>query len=289
MGPTRPDWLPKVISEKPERGALLRAEQCSALRKFLLALTPIVLWICWEAGHALALAQAPAIPDASSAPRNSALPPAVPLVPESPIRYFRQLLALSPAALEDTLAGKPEAQRNALKAKLQEYALLPEDERENRLRVTELRWYLRPMMELAPTNRVPWLAAVPRDLRVLVTERLAQWDGLTTETRKEVLENDWIARYFYRYDSSTAAQREALLKQSSPERRARVEKEMARWQTLSSAQRQQMCSRFQQILRVAPGREGANAPQFFGSRSAPDGDNAADVRTTPARPAPSVR
>ncbi len=212
----------------------------------------IAVWVCWQAGHAITLAQAPGNSPVSTAPRSAAPPPAVPPLPESPIRYFRRLLALSPEDLDNTLAGKPEAQRNVLKAKLREYTALPEDEREGRLRATELRWYLRPMMELAPANRAHWRAAVPEDLSALIRNRLAQWDGLTPEMRKVVLENDWIAQYFLRYESSTVTQREALLNQTSPALRARVEKEMARWQTLSPQQRQQMCSRFQQFFELPP-------------------------------------
>lgn len=214
----------------------------------------IIVWLCWETTRTTVLAQTPAVPLTPSTAVRVEPSAAVPPLPESPIRYFRQLLALSPDALEKTLAGRTEAQRTVLKVKLREYAEMSDEDRETRLRATELRWYLRPMMELPPPSRVQWQAAVPPDLAGLVSERLSQWDALTPEMRKDVLENDWIAQYFLRYESSTASQREALLQQSPPERRARVEKEMARWQSLSAEERQRMCSRFQQFFEL-PVRE----------------------------------
>ena len=127
----------------------------------------IVWLICWNVGSAAAFAQTAAAP----APETvSALP--TPPVPKPPIVYFRELLALRPEELEQSLAGKSEAQRNFLKAKLQEYTSLNPEEREARLRATELRWYLRPLMEMHPTNRVSSLAAIPGDYRTLVEKRL---------------------------------------------------------------------------------------------------------------------
>ena len=54
----------------------------------------------------------------------------------------------------------PEGQKLIL-AKVREYESLPPDERELRLRVTELRWYLLPLMTAPATNRPAQLAMIP--------------------------------------------------------------------------------------------------------------------------------
>jgi len=212
----------------------------------------IVVMLSWEAGTLSAqVPNAPPVPGSTA----RAVPAApTPPLPESPIRYFRQLLELSPEGLEKILADKSEKQKSALLAKLQEYSRLSAGDREDRLRATELRWYLRAMMELPPASREPWQAAVPPELAALVSERLRQWDALTPEMRKDVLENDWIAQYFLRQESMSASQRAALLRQSSPELRARVETETSRWQALSAEERRRMCSRFQEFFEL-PARE----------------------------------
>src|ERR1019366_7847670 len=76
------------------------------------------------------------------------LPPA-----QSPISFFRDLLAMNGAERKQALTNRsPEGQKLILD-KVREYESLPPDERELRLRVTELRWYLVPLMTAPATNR----------------------------------------------------------------------------------------------------------------------------------------
>src|SRR4051794_15374769 len=84
-----------------------------------------------------------------------AVAPPLPSVPtlKSPVDRFRELLALSPMERRRSLTNRPiDLQRRTL-AKLREYDALSPNERQLRLQATELRWYLRPLMELSPTNR----------------------------------------------------------------------------------------------------------------------------------------
>ena len=59
---------------------------------------------------------------------------------ESPVYFFRQLLAMTPQEREDYLTNRPPEIHERILAKVHEYLALEPDERELRLRATELRW-----------------------------------------------------------------------------------------------------------------------------------------------------
>jgi len=103
----------------------------------------------------------PSASPAADSPSARSLPP-VPVASaivsaKARIDFFRRLLALSPAAREQALAGKSEKQRAEIKSKLQEYESLSADERETRLRFTQLHSYLEPLIRVALTNRLDQL------------------------------------------------------------------------------------------------------------------------------------
>ena len=97
---------------------------------------------------------------------------------KSPVALFRDLLAMNPAERQQAIASRPPGTQKRILEKLNEYELLPPDLRELRLRETELRWCLRPLMDLPRENRTNLLAQVPQELRVEVEKRLQIWDVL---------------------------------------------------------------------------------------------------------------
>ena len=123
----------------------------------------------------------------------------------SPVKFFRQLLAESPAERFNALTNRTPEARARIMAKVQEYQALDPDERELRLRATELRWYLTPLFRLAPAERGPRLAQVPDDLRELVKSRLTQWDMLPSPIQKEFLDNDHALHYFAHVETTNNA------------------------------------------------------------------------------------
>ena len=125
------------------------------------------------------------------------------LVP--PVKFFRQLLSASPAERISALTNRPPEARARILAKVHEYEALDPDERELRLRATELRWYLAPLFRLAPAERGPRLAQVPDDLRELVKSRLTQWDMLPPTMQKEFLDNDRALHYFAHVETTNNA------------------------------------------------------------------------------------
>src|SRR5207244_3230905 len=79
--------------------------------------------------------------------------------------------------------------------KVNEYRALKPDECQLRLKVTELRWYLVRLMKMPATNRADQLALIPDDTRRLVEERLQQWDNLSPQKQKELLEHEAAIQY----------------------------------------------------------------------------------------------
>ena len=70
----------------------------------------------------------------------------------SPVEYFRTLLGMTPAQREKLLANKPDAEREAILAKVREYEAMAADIREARLRQTELLWDIATLMRLPSAN-----------------------------------------------------------------------------------------------------------------------------------------
>jgi len=129
-------------------------------------------------------------------------PPGITNVPSplpqarSPVGFFRQLLAMTPAERAASLTNRPPETRARILAKVREYQLLGPDERELRLRATELRWHLTPLLRVPPAERAERLALVPEELRGLVQSRLQEWDVLPPPMKEEFLANDQALRYF---------------------------------------------------------------------------------------------
>ncbi|MEI9866098.1 MAG: hypothetical protein WDN00_16405 [Limisphaerales bacterium] len=97
---------------------------------------------------------------------------------KSPVDFFRQLLAMTPDERNDFLTNRQPQVRVRILAKVGEYESLNPNERELRLRATELRWYLMPLLHESPTNRTARLALIPADMREIVEARLLQWSIL---------------------------------------------------------------------------------------------------------------
>lgn len=168
--------------------------------------------------------------------------PALPPLPKvkSPVDQFRELLAMTPVERKHFLSARtPENQRLIL-AKIREYESLRPEQRELRLKVTELRWYLLPLMQSAPTNRASQLQAIPEATRSLVETRLKEWDALSPDVRKELLDNEATLRYFTEVESGPG--------DISPARREKLQAGIDQWRALPEAQRRKIAIRFNQFF-----------------------------------------
>jgi hypothetical protein len=181
---------------------------------------------------------------------------------QSPVDFFRKLLQTPPADRRRLLGNRSAAAQNRIYAKITEYEALPPQERELRLRATELRWYLMPLMRESRTNRTALLARVPADLLPLVKSRLMQWDILPPPLQTEFWANDSTLRYFVQATPAAASdaqhnkttsrveqffaftpdEKERLLGALSEPERAQMEKTLQTFDQLAPQQRL-MCVR----------------------------------------------
>ena len=171
---------------------------------------------------------------------------------KSPVALFRELLAMTPDQRQDAIAIRPPDIQKRILEKLNEYELLPGELRELRLRETELRWYLRPLMDEPRTNRAAALAAIPEELRTQVEERIQMWDLLPPPLQEQFKDNDLIADYFAQTRFATPAQLAELLQTIPPERRAALEKGLETWKGLSDGQREQALAGFNKFFELTP-------------------------------------
>jgi hypothetical protein len=223
----------------------------------------IALLICWcVGGSGVFLARPAEQAGAPTAITNAAARVQFPPLPKPQVTYFRELLALSPGELDRALANIAEPGRRRLQAKLLEYAALTPDERETRLRATELRWYLAPLMRTPATNRVAQLAPIPEEYRTMIEERLQIWDALTPAAQSQIQQSEWPIRWLTQLQSASASQRAIMTNDLPLPQREKLEQQLASWLALPPGQRQRMCDRFQQFFELSP-REKARILSTF--------------------------
>lgn len=180
--------------------------------------------------------------------------PLVPPTPASPVKFFRELLVMSPVERNHSLSNRPPEARARIMAKLREYQALEPNERELRLRATELRWYLTPLFRTPPPARGARLAQLPEDFRETVTARLAQWDALPPALQTEFLENDRAVQYFATGGTTNAvtAEQQKLSEQFNQFFELTAAEKSQALGTLSEAERAVMDKTLQEFEKLPP-------------------------------------
>jgi len=173
-------------------------------------------------------------------------------VDKSPVALFRELLAMTPEQRKAAIASRPPETQQRILDKLQEYEILPGNLRDLRLQETELRYYLRPLMDEAPANRAPLLAQVPENERELVEARLGLWDVLPPSLQEQFKNDEMVANYLAQNGAMTPEEGEAILKITPPERRAELEQGLDRWKGLAADQRQKALDGFNRFFALSP-------------------------------------
>ena len=116
--------------------------------------------------------------------------------PKSPVAKLRQLLTMTREEQDQFLSNKSEAEKLEILEKIEEYKMMRPDEREMKLKATELRWYLRPFIDAPETNRSALLASVPKKDWKMVQDRLKYWDQLPGEAKKQLQTNQAVEIFF---------------------------------------------------------------------------------------------
>jgi hypothetical protein len=177
--------------------------------------------------------------------RSSRPAPEVPIPPtiKSPVVFFRELLAMTPSERVIALSNRPAENRKLILAKIREYRSLSENERELRLKATELEWYLVPLMKAPATNRAARLAVVPDEYQKMIQARLNQWDLLPDGVKKELLDQRESLRLYVQMTSGSPVHTNSAVPQ-----RPKVEEDLKRIQQMTEADRQKLISLFNQYF-----------------------------------------
>jgi hypothetical protein len=195
----------------------------------------------------------------------------------SPVDSFRTLLALPTSEQKQYLTNRSIEVQRRLVEKIQEYQALTPEERELRLTVTELRWYLLPLMRAPATNRIAQLALIPSGPRELVATRLEQWDQLAPPVQQRLLTNRQTFSYFASLEAGansaaspadqirrklesrfnqllelSTGEKERALRSLSDAERLQMEQTLAAYGKLSPWQRQQCLVSFSRFATMSP-------------------------------------
>lgn len=162
---------------------------------------------------------------------------------KSPVAIFRELLNMDAAQRAKALADRREETRKRILAKIREYQSLKPEELELRLKVTELGYYLRPLMQTPATNRAAQLAAVPEGCRDLVRVRLEKWDGLSPVVQRKLMLNDAAIRAMTELNNSTNVTRlrTVMLKHT-----------ISNWNRLPASEREALTNNFDDFFQLKP-------------------------------------
>jgi len=196
------------------------------------------------------LTSQPAATPSDSLQADSSLPQIPPV--RSPVDFFRELLAKSSAERLEFLTNRPPESRKLILAKVREYEVLKPEQRDLRLLVTELHYYLLPLMNTPATNRASQLALIPTHIRKPVEDRLERWDKLSPESQKDLLQSEPTLHALTELaESSPVARRQAVTAMTEA-RKAELEAGIRQWQGLSDGQRRDTIKHFNQFFDLTP-------------------------------------
>ncbi len=195
------------------------------------------------------LAQTPLTPPE---PPGSLVPPALPSPPKSknPIETLRQLLSMNPEQRANWLSQKSETARKVIQEKVTELESMTPTERELRLRLLQLRFYVLPLMQLTPEQRVGRMEEIPAEDRAVVAEKLKEWDLVPEDQQKELLQNEASLRRLPFFPSSRTefSSKTNSVLSSNPAQEA----DLMRWQSYPPAKQERILKHFEQFFELKP-------------------------------------
>jgi hypothetical protein len=171
----------------------------------------------------------------------------------TPVAYFRGLLGMSPAERQRVLADKSEHEQAQVLAKVREYEGMPREVREERLRQTELHWYLLVLLRLDPSERKARLKEISPLYQPLVLSQLTQWDQLPADMRQALLEKESFLRTYVEWQSHSPNGQGDAYSKLPAEQRAHWAQELNRWQALPESRREELCGEFRRFFCLTEG------------------------------------
>jgi hypothetical protein len=224
-------------------------------RKLLLLMVTVGM-TAWPCGSSWAQTT-----DSSAATSNSPAagpvgPP--PLPPKSPVDSFRELLGMTNADRQRAISNRPPEVQKRILEKVREYQAMDAKMREVRLQLTELHFYLLPLMKTPPAKRGS-LTNIPEDDRKLIEARLQEWDKLSAGTQKQLLENYATIRWL---EGGAEPPKPGDMANVAPA----LQPGLRRWQDLSEEQRQTIVRRFNQFFDLTT----VEKQRVFGTLSEPE-------------------
>jgi len=170
------------------------------------------------------------------------------LLPPSPVEFFRELMARDAEKRKEMLANRAPEDRKQIEAKIREYKALKPEQRDLKLKATELRWYFKRLMTVTETNRAPQLARLSEKDRKLVEERLRAWDKLPAAAQKQLQTNEaWLIVI-----AMPEQQKSNFLAHITPDRSNYISQGIARLQAMPELERQKLLDRFGMFFDFAP-------------------------------------
>jgi len=197
------------------------------------------------------LSAQPAATASVSTPSSAQVPQMPPA--KSPLDFFRELLSKNAAEQVEFLTNRSLESQKLILAKVREYERLSPEQRELRLRVTELHFYLVPLMNIPATNRSVQMASIPAEVRKLVEDRLEQWDALAPGSQSDLLQNEATLRTLNDLATRPPANQKEVVTTMTSAQKAELEAGIRRWQALSDDQRHATVKRFNQFFDLTPG------------------------------------
>ena len=190
--------------------------------------------------------------DPANAPTNRPPVPVAPLGATSPSSLFRKLLRATPEERQAWMQVRSSATRALVTAKLEEFSKLPVIERELRLEVAELEFFLNPLLKASVADRPGLLERIPAEKRPWIHLRLEAWDRLSPEAQAELLESQQSLAYFIRSERADPQRLAETLPTVPVPIRAEVEAQCARWTALQPEERARKTALFQRFFDLSP-------------------------------------
>jgi len=141
--------------------------------------------------------------------------------------------------------------RKLLELKIAEYQSLPPNERQLRLFMTELRWYLVTLLKTDPISREMVMEQIPPEYKPLIRERLAHWEKLPSDIQKELLANEYALHFILRITNETPAIQQKVISTLHPQQQTRILQVLNEWNKMPDERKKTITDSFRRLFELS--------------------------------------